>query len=93
MQNKKHGAPHIGHYRCMIRCRLDEPLYKALKEYARTHGMGICATIRLSIYMLTSQAGVWRGATNMTNALLDAEPEASALIPHGSTRVSGAQRS
>lgn len=62
MQSKKHGAPHIGHYRCMIRCRLDEPLYKALKEYARTHGMGLCATIRLAIYVLTSQAGVWRDA-------------------------------
>lgn len=62
MQNKRHGAPHIGHYRYMIRCRLDEPLYKALKEYSRTRGMGICATIRLAIYVLTSQAGVWRDA-------------------------------
>lgn len=74
MQNKKYGAPHIGHYRCMIRCRLDEPLYNALKEYARTHGMGICATIRLAIYVLTSQAGVRR------DALLDAEPEARNLM-------------
>ena len=74
MRNKKYGAPHIGNYRCMIRCRLDEPLYKALKEYAQTHGMGVCATIRLAIYVLTSQAGVWRDA--WTNALLDAEPEA-----------------
>ena len=90
---KKHGAPHIGHYRCMIRCRLDEPLYKALKEYARTHGMGICATIRLSIYTLTSQAGVWRGATNMANALLDAKPEAGNAHSKSSTRVSGAKRS
>lgn len=52
---KKHGAPHLGRYTCMIRCRLDAPLRRALDRYCQTHGIGICNAIRLAIFALVSR--------------------------------------
>lgn len=52
---KKHGAPHTGRYTCMIRCRLDTPLRRALERYCTTRGMGLCAAIRLAIFALVSR--------------------------------------
>ena len=56
---KKHNAPHLGRYTCMIRCRLDAPLRRALDRYCQTHGIGICAAIRLAISALISRASLY----------------------------------
>lgn len=53
------GLPHLGRYKCMIRCRLDVPLRKALERYCRTRGMGICDAIRLAIFALVSRTGLY----------------------------------
>lgn len=84
---KKRGAPHIGRYTCMIRCRLDASLRRALDKYCEMRGIGICDAIRLAIFALVSHDGAY-------DALLDAEPEANrCAYSKSSTRVSGAQRS
>lgn len=61
MQNRKH-IPHTGRYRCMIRCRLDVPLRRALERYCEVHGIGICDAIRLAIFALVSHAGLYAEA-------------------------------
>ena len=53
------GLPHLGRYKCMIRCRLDAPLRKALERYCKTRGMGICDAIRLAIFALVSRTGLY----------------------------------
>lgn len=56
------GLPHLGRYKCMIRCRLDTPLRKALERYCETRGMGICDAIRLAIFALVSRTGLYSEA-------------------------------
>lgn len=53
------GLPHLGRYKCMIRCRLDAPLRRALERYCQTRGMGICDAIRLAIFALVSRTGLY----------------------------------
>ena len=53
------GLPHLGRYKCMIRCRLDTPLRRALERYCRTRGMGLCDAIRLAIFALVSRTGLY----------------------------------
>ena len=53
------GLPHLGHYKCMIRCRLDAPLRRALERYCQTRGMGLCDAIRLAIFALVSRTGLY----------------------------------
>lgn len=53
------GLPHLGRYKCMIRCRLDIPLRRALERYCRTRGMGLCDAIRLAIFALVSRTGLY----------------------------------
>lgn len=53
------GLPHLGRYKCMIRCRLDTPLRRALERYCTTRGMGICDAIRLAIFALVSRTGLY----------------------------------
>lgn len=56
------GLPHLGRYKCMIRCRLDAPLRRALERYCQTRGMGICDAIRLAIFALVSRTGLYSEA-------------------------------
>lgn len=56
------GLPHLGRYKCMIRCRLDVPLRRALERYCETRGMGICDAIRLAIFALVSRTGLYSEA-------------------------------
>lgn len=56
------GLPHLGRYKCMIRCRLDKPLRRALERYCQTRGMGICDAIRLAIFALVSRTGLYSEA-------------------------------
>ena len=56
------GLPHLGRYKCMIRCRLDAPLRRALERYCETRGMGICDAIRLAIFALVSRTGLYSEA-------------------------------
>lgn len=56
------GLPHFGRYKCMIRCRLDAPLRRALERYCQTRGMGICDAIRLAIFALVSRTGLYSEA-------------------------------
>lgn len=56
------GLPHLGRYKCMIRCRLDAPLRRALDRYCQTRGMGICDAIRLAIFALVSRTGLYSEA-------------------------------
>lgn len=56
------GLPHLGRYKCMIRCRLDAPLRRALERYCQTRGMGICDAIRLAIFALVSRTGLYAEA-------------------------------
>lgn len=56
------GLPHLGRYKCMIRCRLDTPLRRALERYCQTRGMGICDAIRLAIFALVSRTGLYSEA-------------------------------
>lgn len=84
MQNEKNGARRTGRYKCMIRCRLDVSLRRALERYCAMRSMGLCDAIRLAIFTLVSRDRAF--------ALLDAEPEAH-THKVSSTRVSGAQRS
>lgn len=56
------GLPHFGRYKCMIRCRLDAPLRRALERYCETRGMGICDAIRLAIFALVSRTGLYSEA-------------------------------
>lgn len=60
------GLPHLGHYKCMIRCRLDKPLRRALERYCQTRGMGICDAIRLAIFALVSRTGLYGEAYRET---------------------------
>lgn len=60
------GLPHLGHYKSMIRCRLDTPLRKALERYCRTRGMGLCDAIRLAIFALVSRTGLYGEAYRET---------------------------
>lgn len=60
------GLPHLGRYKCMIRCRLDAPLRKALERYCKTRGMGICDAIRLAIFALVSRTGLYGEAYRET---------------------------
>ena len=53
------GLPHLGRYKCMIRCRLDAPLRRALERYCRTRGMGLCDAIRLASFALVSRTGLY----------------------------------
>lgn len=55
MQNEKRGTPRISRYNCMIRCRLDTPLRRALERYCKIHGKGLCDAIRLAIFALVSR--------------------------------------
>lgn len=55
MQNKKRGTPRISRYNCMIRCRLDVSLRRALEKYCQINGMGLCDAIRLAIFALVSR--------------------------------------
>lgn len=59
MRSSGRGLPHLGRYKCMIRCRLDAPLRKALERYCQTRGMGICDAIRLAIFALVSRTGLY----------------------------------
>lgn len=54
---QKRSIPHTGRYRCMIRCRLDVTLRRALERYCEIHGIGICDAIRLAIFALVSHTG------------------------------------
>lgn len=56
------GLPHLGRYKCMIRCRLDTPLRRALERYCETRSMGICDAIRLAIFALVSRTGLYSEA-------------------------------
>lgn len=56
---QKRSTSHTGRYRCMIRCRLDVPLRRALERYCEIRGIGICEAIRLAIFTLVSHAGVY----------------------------------
>lgn len=56
------GLPHLGRYKCMIRCRLDTPLRRALERYCETRCMGICDAIRLAIFALVSRTGLYSEA-------------------------------
>lgn len=56
------GMPHLGRYKCMIRCRLDVPLRRALERYCETRCMGICDAIRLAIFALVSRTGLYSEA-------------------------------
>lgn len=56
------GLPHLGRYKCMIRCRLDVPLRRALERYCETRSMGICDAIRLAIFALVSRTGLYSEA-------------------------------
>lgn len=56
------GLPHLGRYKCMIRCRLDAPLRRALERYCETRCMGICDAIRLAIFALVSRTGLYSEA-------------------------------
>lgn len=56
------GLPHLGRYKCMIRCRLDAPLRRALERYCQTRGMGLCDAIRLAIFALVSRTGLYSEA-------------------------------
>lgn len=56
------GLPHLGRYKCMIRCRLDVPLRRALERYCETRCMGICDAIRLAIFALVSRTGLYSEA-------------------------------
>lgn len=58
----RRGLPHLGRYKCMIRCRLDAPLRRALERYCQTRGMGICDAIRLAIFALVSRTGLYSEA-------------------------------
>lgn len=58
----RRGLPHLGRYKCMIRCRLDTPLRRALERYCETRGMGICDAIRLAIFALVSRTGLYSEA-------------------------------
>ena len=58
----RRGLPHLGRYKCMIRCRLDTPLRRALERYCQTRGMGICDAIRLAIFALVSRTGLYAEA-------------------------------
>lgn len=58
----RRGLPHLGRYKCMIRCRLDAPLRRALERYCETRGMGICDAIRLAIFALASRTGLYSEA-------------------------------
>lgn len=60
------GLPHLGRYKCMIRCRLDTPLRKALERYCQTRGMGLCDAIRLAIFALVSRTGLYGEAYRET---------------------------
>lgn len=60
------GLPHLGRYKCMIRCRLDVPLRRALERYCATRGMGICDAIRLAIFALVSRTGLYSEAYRET---------------------------
>lgn len=60
------GLPHLGRYKCMIRCRLDAPLRKALERYCKTRGMGLCDAIRLAIFALVSRTGLYGEAYRET---------------------------
>lgn len=60
------GLPHLGRYKCMIRCRLDAPLRRALERYCQTRGMGICDAIRLAIFALVSRTGLYSEAYRET---------------------------
>lgn len=60
------GLPHLGRYKCMIRCRLDKPLRRALERYCQTRGMGICDAIRLAIFALVSRTGLYGEAYRET---------------------------
>lgn len=55
MQNEKRGISRISRYNCMIRCRLDAPLRRALERYCKIHGKGLCDAIRLAIFALVSR--------------------------------------
>lgn len=58
----RRGLPHLGRYKCMIRCRLDTPLRRALERYCETRSMGICDAIRLAIFALVSRTGLYSEA-------------------------------
>lgn len=59
---QKRSIPHTGRYRCMIRCRLDVSLRRALERYCAMYGIGICDAIRLAIFELVSHAGAYTEA-------------------------------
>ena len=59
LRSSGRGLPHLGRYKCMIRCRLDTPLRRALERYCTTRGMGICDAIRLAIFALVSRTGLY----------------------------------
>lgn len=56
---QKRSITRTGRYRCMIRCRLDVPLRRALERYCEIRGIGICEAIRFAIFTLVSHAGVY----------------------------------
>lgn len=66
IRNGGRGLPHLGRYRCMIRCRLDAPLRRALERYCQTRGMGLCDAIRLAIFALVSRTGLYGEAYRET---------------------------